>query len=214
MICDIGLSDYEYAYRLQKDLLARRKLGEIDDSIIITEHNPVFTLGRVGSIANLLVDKEILARQGIKVMRVDRGGDITCHAPGQIVIYPVIDLKSRGRDLHKYMRDLEEVAIRSLEYYGVAASRVTDKTGVWVSGRKIAAIGIGASDWVTYHGMSINIKNDLHYFSFINPCGMAGVNSVSLEAIVGRPVSMDGVKRVLVREFYRIFKTRNEILAH
>ncbi len=214
MILDLGLTDYEDAYRIQKDFVVRRKIGEIEDSLIITEHNPVFTLGRVGNIRNLLADEETLAARGIRVMRVDRGGDITCHAPGQLVIYPVIDLKRRGRDLHKYLRDLEEVCIQFLARYGLSAIRVDGMTGAWACGKKIASIGVGASDWVTYHGMSINIKNDLHFFSLINACGMSEVSAISLEAAIGRSVDMEDVKIVLVREFYRIFKAKDEILAH
>lgn len=214
MICDLGLTEYEDTYRIQKEFVTRRKLGEIEDSIIITEHNPVFTIGRVGNASNLLVDETSLASQGIKVMRVDRGGDITCHMPGQLVIYPVMDLKKRGKDLHKYLRDLEEVALQFLKRYGIIARRVEGRTGVWVEGKKIVSIGIGASDWVTYHGMSINITNDLHYFSMINACGMPDAQAISMEAILGKDIDMNEAKLVLIREFYRVFRTIEDILAH
>jgi len=214
MICDLGLTDYEHAYGVQKDLVARRKLGEIDDSIIITEHAPVFTIGRTGDIENLLVDKEELERNGISVLRVDRGGDITCHAPGQLVAYPVLDLKKRGRDLHRYMRDLEEIGIQVLMRFGIAANRQEGKTGIWAERKKIASVGIAASDWVTYHGISININNDLRYFSMINPCGMNAISAISLQALLGNEIDMDTVKMVFIREFYRVFGAKNAILAH
>lgn len=214
MICDLGLTYYEDAYRVQKDLVARRKLGEIDDSLIITEHHPVFTIGRTGNLANLLVDEAALGKAGMSVVRVDRGGDITCHAPGQLVAYPVLDLKQRGRDLHRYLRDLEEVAIRLLEKLGIRAVRIEGKTGVWTYGKKIASIGVGASDWVTYHGMSINIKNDLHYFSMINPCGSPTDCAVSVETVLGREVSMHDAKIILMREFFRVFRFTDGMLSH
>ncbi|MBP7055524.1 MAG: lipoyl(octanoyl) transferase LipB [Candidatus Omnitrophica bacterium] len=214
MICDLGLTDYEYSYRFQKEFVTRRKLGEIEDSIIITEHTPVFTIGRVGNPANLLVDENSLVAQGIKVMRVDRGGDITCHMPGQLVVYPVIDLKKRTKDLRRYLRDLEEVAINFLARFGILAVRIEGMTGVWVDGKKITSIGVGASDWVTYHGMSINIRNDLHYFSMINPCGMPQAKATSIETILSKTVDMNEAKLLLIREFYRVFSLQHERLAN
>ncbi len=214
MICDLGITEYEYSYKLQKEFVTRRKLGEIEDTLIITEHTPVFTIGRIGNAANLLVSEASLASQGIKIMRVDRGGDITCHMPGQLVIYPVIDLRRRGRDLHKYLRDLEELAIQFLKRYGIIAVRMEGRTGVWSGDGKIASIGIGASDWITYHGMSINIGNDLHFFSMINPCGIPEVKAVSVEAVLGKSVNMVEAKSLLIREFYRIFGTKEDILSH
>lgn len=214
MICDLGLTDYEDTYRIQKEFVTRRKLGEIEDSLLITEHTPVFTIGRVGNPENLLVDEASLVSKGIKFVRVDRGGDITCHMPGQLVVYPVIDLKPRGRDLHKYLRDLEEVAIKFLQRYGIMACRFEGRTGAWVGGKKIVSIGIGASDWVTYHGMSINIRNDLHYFSMINPCGMPEARAISMEAILGKDIDMNEAKLIIIREFYRVFKTSEDILSH
>lgn len=214
MITDLGLTEYRDAYRIQKDFVIRRKLGEIEDSLIITEHSPVFTIGRAGSMKNLLVDEASLLMSGIRVIRVDRGGDITCHTPGQLVAYPVIDLKKRSRDLHRYLRDLEEVGMRFLARYGIEAMRHEGRTGVWVHGKKIVSIGIGASDWVTYHGMSVNINNDLRYFSMIHPCGVPSVSAISVEALLGRPVTMNEAKAVLMREFYCVFKLPQGSLAH
>jgi lipoate-protein ligase B len=214
MISDLGLTEYADAYRIQKDFVVMRKLGEIEDSLIITEHKPVFTIGRIGNMKNLLVDEQALGKSGISVIRVDRGGDITCHAPGQLVAYPVIDLKKRGRDLHRFLRELEEVGIQLLARFGLEAVRIEGRTGVWVHGKKIVSIGVGASDWVTYHGMSININNDLHYFAMINPCGAPAVSVVSVEALLGRPVDMAEAKIILMREFFRVFKVTDKSLAH
>lgn len=214
MICDLGLTDYDAAYRVQRDLVARRRLGEIEDSLIVTEHRPVFTIGRAGDRRNLLVDDAVLSRSGIRLIRVDRGGDITCHAPGQLMAYPILDLAKRGKDLHKYLRDLEEVGIRILARCGVEACRIEGKTGVWVGKKKIVSIGVGSTNWITYHGMGINIKNDLHYYAMMNPCGMTDAPAISLEAHLGRSVDLQDVKIILMREFFRIFRISNGMFAH
>lgn len=195
MILDLGRIDFEECYRLQKDLVRRRRAGEAEDSILFAEHNEVFTIGRTGSENNLLVPYEALLQEGLKVLRIDRGGDVTFHGPGQLVVYPVIDLKGSGRDLHRHLRDLEELAIRFLKDYSIDAERVSGKTGAWVSGKKIASVGVGASGWITYHGLSININCDLRYFSMINPCGMKKVEMTSLERIKGSPAEMAEVRQ-------------------
>lgn len=212
MIVDLGLTDYETAYRSQMELVAKRKLGEVDDSVIITEHRPVFTLGRMGRKHNLLASDAALSEKGIKVLSVDRGGDITFHGPGQLVLYPIIDLKARGRDLHRYLRDLESVIISFLNTYGIIAEQLKDKTGVWVGNRKIASIGIGTSNWVTYHGASVNIDVDLDYFSMIHPCGMKDVTMTSLSAITGSAVTTREAKGRLLECFKRLFAIHQEVL--
>jgi len=190
MILDLGLTDYEDCYRIQKEFVRLRKLGEVDDSVIITEHNPVFTIGRSGSSDNLLVPESGLSELGVKVLNIDRGGDVTFHGPGQLVAYPIVDLKAAGKDLHGYLRDLEEAAIRFLNDYSVCGERIEKKTGVWVSGGKIASVGVGASNWVTFHGLSVNINCDLSFFSMINPCGMKDVEMTSLARIKGQEIEM------------------------
>lgn len=210
MIIDLGLTDYETAYRSQMELVAKRKLGEVDDSVIITEHRPVFTLGRLGRKENLLASDTALTEKGIKIVSVDRGGDITFHGPGQLVLYPIIDLKTRGRDLHRYLRDLESVIINFLNIYGVIAERVRGKTGVWVGNRKIASIGIATSNWVTYHGASVNIDVELSYFSMIHPCGMKDVTMTSLSAVTGGAVAMRSAADNLLASFRRVFTINQE----
>lgn len=195
MILDLGLIDYEEAYTAQKELVRLRKLGEIEDSFIFAEHYPVFTIGRTGRIENLLDTEERLSEKGIKVLRVDRGGDITFHGPGQLVVYPIVDLKDRGSDLHRYLRDLEEFIMELLKKYSVCGQRLPGKTGVWVEDRKIASIGIAASGWVTFHGFALNINTDLEFFSMINPCGMKHVRMTSLAQILDRKVTMIDVKK-------------------
>lgn len=211
MILDLGLIDYEEAFKIQRELVAKRALGEIEDSFLILEHPPVFTIGRSGSRANLLFDEKTLNERGIRVLDVDRGGDITFHGPGQLVVYSIIDLKNRARDLHKYLRDLEEVAISFLKRYGVAARRIEGATGVWVGNAKIASIGVAARDWITYHGLGININTDTKYFSMINPCGMKDVRVASLREILGRAVPMYEAKKNLMAEFERVFRIPDHI---
>lgn len=195
MMIDLGLIDYERAYRAQKELVARRKSGEVCDSVIFAEHYPVFTMGRAGRASSLLVDKSVLEAYGIKVLAVDRGGDMTFHGPGQLVVYPVIDLTAHGRDLHRYLRVLEEVVIRSMAKYSISADRRTGNTGAWVSGRKIASIGVAAANWITYHGVSVNVNVDLGFFSMIRPCGMDDIETTSMARILQKDVELDDVKR-------------------
>jgi len=205
MILDIGLIDYSDALKMQQELVAKRRSGQIADSILILEHPPVFTIGRSGSRDNLLVGERSLIEKGIKVLDVDRGGDITFHSPGQLVGYPIINLKERTKDLHGYLRDLEETVILFLKKYGIPGERVKGATGVWTGTKKIAFIGIAAKDWVTYHGLSININNDLDFFSMMNPCGMKNIEVTSLKNILKREVPMYEAKKVLLGEFRRVF---------
>lgn len=198
MLTDLGRIDYEECYKIQKEMVRRRRSGDIDDTILIAEHNEVFTIGRTGRMDNLLVSEETLLSGGLKVLRVDRGGDVTFHGPGQLVVYPVINLKEAGRDLHSYLRSLEEVVIRLLNDYDITGERIGGKSGVWVSGKKIASIGVGASNWVTFHGLSVNINCDLRFFSMINPCGMPGIEMTSLEVIKACRIDLNDVKSKMV----------------
>ena len=204
MILDLGLVGYEECYRIQKDMVRRRRAGEIEDTIILAEHNEVFTIGRTGQMENVLIPNDMLFSSGLKVLKVDRGGDVTFHGPGQLVAYPIIDLRDAGKDLHSYLRDLEEAAIRFLNDYGVNAVRIKEKTGVWVSGKKIASVGVGASNWVTFHGISVNINCDLKFFSMINPCGMKDTEMTSLERIKGQEIRMADAKRCMIKHFKEI----------
>ena len=193
MILDLGLIDYETAYSIQKDLVSKRRYGQIEDSIIFAEHRPIFTIGRGGK-GGYFKDTEAIRKSGARVLRVDRGGDITFHGPGQLVIYPIIDLKTRGRDIHRFLRDLEEVVIKFLREFSLPAERAQGRTGVWVYGRKIASIGIGASNWVTYHGIGLNIDCDLRFFEMIYPCGMKDARTTSIAALLNNKVTMYEVK--------------------
>jgi len=208
MIIDLGLRDYEESYKIQKELVDKRRRGDIGDSLILAEHPPIFTIGRLGRIENLLKNN------GVQVLRVDRGGDITFHGPGQLILYPIINLKENGLGLHEYMRRLESAAIYFLRQYSVEAVRSEGRTGVWVGEKKIASIGIAASSWITYHGMSINLNVDLEYFSMINPCGMKDALVTSLERIIGRKISMQDAKEKLIRILNNVINFGGKNFAH
>ena len=204
-ILDTGLKDYMEVYGLQKKLLAERIKNEIPDTLILTEHPPTFTIGRKGGRENILVSNEVLKKNRIKVYEIDRGGDITYHGPGQIVGYPIINLAEWNKDIHLYLRSLEEVIIRFLSYFKITAGRINDYTGVWVGNEKIAAIGIGVSKWTTFHGFCININPDKKHFRMITPCGITDKKVTSLDELTGEITDMRKAKQILVTEFGNCF---------
>jgi len=201
---DWGRTGYADAWKRQEELVARRNAGEAGDTLVFTEHNPVYTLGlRLGAEQNLIWDAAELARRGIEVVQTNRGGDITYHGPGQIVGYPVINLAPR-QDLHAYLRFLEQVLINSVGQLGLAADRRAGKTGIWLGPRKIAAIGVAVKRWTTFHGFALNVNTDLTPFSGIVPCGITDGTVTSMQLELGRPVDEAEVKRVLAAEFWRM----------
>jgi len=205
-VLDTGLKDYMEAYNLQKELLVKRIKNEIPDTLILTEHTPTFTIGRKGGRENLLVNEEVLEKNGIKVYEIDRGGDITYHGPGQIVGYPIMNLSEWNKDIHLYLRSLEEVIIRFLSHFKITAGRINNYTGVWVGDCKIAAIGIGVSKWTTFHGFCININPNKKHFSMITPCGIRDKSVTSLDELTGETTDIEYAKQVLVTEFGNCFK--------
>ena len=210
---DWGRTRYEDAWRRQDELVARRIAGEIGDTLVFTEHEPVFTLGlRHGAESHLVWNAEQLAREGVEVVKSNRGGDITYHGPGQIVGYPVVSLATH-RDLHAYLRFLEDVLIASIGSLGLAASRRQGLTGIWLGSKKVAAIGVAVRRWVTYHGFALNVNANLAHFQGIVPCGIsASEGSVtSMEAELGRKLDLAEVKAVLAREFWQLLP---EFLNH
>jgi lipoate-protein ligase B len=197
---------YLEALELQKKLVELRSRNCINDTLILLEHTPVFTVTREATRQNLLASPQALAAKGIAVHRTNRGGDITYHGPGQLVGYPIISLKDRGKDLHRYIRTLEEVIILVLQEYGIHGYRDSINAGVWVEGDKIAAIGIAVkSSWTTMHGFSFNISPDLSHYSFIVPCGIVGRGVTSLTKILGRPVGRKEVQGRLIHYFEEVF---------
>jgi lipoyl(octanoyl) transferase len=203
---DWGRTRYSTAWRQQESLVAQRLAGEVGDTLVFTEHEPVYTLGvRPGAAAHLVWDMAELSRRGIELVDTNRGGDITYHGPGQIVGYPIVDLKSH-QDLHAYLRFLEQVLINSLGSLGLATTRRQGKTGIWLGSRKIAAIGVAVRRWVTFHGFALNVNNDLGAFAGIVPCGITDGTVTSLDQELGRKSDPAEVKKVLATEFWIQFK--------
>ncbi|MCL5108844.1 MAG: lipoyl(octanoyl) transferase LipB [Chloroflexi bacterium] len=202
----LGLVRYKVAWDRQAELVRARKAGEIPDQLLLLEHPHVYTLGRRGETAHILLDAQGLAERGIEVFEVDRGGDVTYHGPGQLVGYPIVDLRRQGVDAHRYVRGLEETLIQALAEYGVAAGRNPGYTGVWLGEEKIAAIGVRISGGVTSHGFALNVNTDLSYFAGIVPCGIVGKGVTSLARVLGRPVPLGEVAAAVARRFAAVFE--------
>ena len=205
---DWGLTRYADAYSRQLALVKKRLEGEALDTLVFTEHHPVITIGaRFGASEHLLWDQQTLNARGIEVERSNRGGDITYHGPGQIVGYPIISLINRVKDLHLYLRELEQVVINALGNLGLAAMRREGKTGIWLENRKIAAIGVAVKRWTTYHGFAININNCLEPFAGIIPCGIDDATVTSVKTELGIEVDLNEVKHSVGVEFWKCFGT-------
>jgi len=197
-VVDLGRRAYAEVLELQRDAARARIDGSLaQDTLLLVEHHPVVTLGRSSKDAHLLADKAALAARGVELFEVERGGDVTFHGPGQLVGYPIVDLKRHKQDLHWYLRQVEEILIRALATLGIPAERVPKYTGVWTKGRKIASIGVHARDWVTWHGFALNVSTELSYFDLIVPCGIPEVQMTSVERELGRPVDMASVANVV-----------------
>jgi len=193
-ISDLGLMEYAEALALQERLIAEIAAGAVQETLLLLEHPPVYTIGSGGSGANLL-------DPAIEAIRINRGGDVTYHGPGQLVGYPLLKLGERSRDLHRYLRFLEELLILTVADFGVRAWRVPGRTGIWAADGKLAAIGVGVRRWVTMHGFALNVDADLNPFSRINPCGMAGCPVTSLARECGVEVPLVEVKKRIGERF-------------
>jgi len=200
---ELGRVDYGRALELQQQIAAGRKQGLVPDHLLLLEHPHVITLGRNGHMENLLASGEVLDRAGIAFYLTDRGGDVTYHGPGQLVGYPILDLRDWKRDVGAYVRAVEQTIIDTLADFGIAAGRIPKLTGVWVEERKIAAIGVHLSRWVTSHGFALNVSTDLSYFQYIVPCGLT--RPVTSMAALGVRAGLDQVGRRLAVHFGRIF---------
>ena len=203
----LGLVPYGEALKLQRDLVEDRRAGRIPDLLVLLQHPPVITLGVKGDggRANVLASPQRLAERGIDVSETGRGGDVTYHGPGQIVGYPILDLKPDRCDVHRYVRDLEDVMIRVCADYGVNAGRIAGLTGAWVGTEKIGAIGVRISRWITSHGFAFNVTTNLADFQLIVPCGISDRGVTSLEKATGRQLSISAVEDDVVRHFTAVF---------
>ena len=222
-VIDLGTMSYAGSLELQRAAARARISGEIaQDLLLLVEHPPVVTLGRSSKERHLVASPELLATRGVELFEVERGGDVTFHGPGQLVGYPIVDLKRHRQDLHWYLRQVEEALIVGVGELGLPGERSTGYTGVWTRGmpdespvhgtardarpiRKLASIGVHARDWVTWHGFALNVNTELSYFDLIVPCGIAGVEMTSLSRELGRPIEMAGVRDAVARAFARLF---------
>jgi lipoyl(octanoyl) transferase len=204
----LGLMAYDDALALQRELVEERRADRIPDLLLLLEHPPVITLGVRSEIAraNVVATSERLAELGIDVHETGRGGDVTYHGPGQIVGYPILDLRPDRCDVHKYVRDLEDVMIRVCAEYGVQAGRITGLTGAWVGAEKIGAIGIRISRWITSHGFAFNVSTNLDHFKLIIPCGISDRGVTSLERRTGRSIPLTEVEDAIARRFAEVFE--------
>jgi lipoyl(octanoyl) transferase len=202
----LGRVPYGEGLALQERLVAERQIGRIADQLLLLEHDPVFTLGRNARAENVLLPAEALRARGFEVFDTGRGGDVTYHGPGQLVGYPILDLSPDRRDVHRYVRDLEEVMLRTCADYGVEAGRIAGLTGAWVGREKIGAIGVRLSRWVTSHGFALNVSTDLAPFDLIVPCGIRDKGVTSLERLLGKPVALDEVMDRLLGHFAAVYE--------
>ncbi len=200
-LIDLGLVPYAEVLTLQRRLATLRTEDRLEDILLLMEHPPVITLGRAGQKAHLRVAESSLAALGIEFFEVERGGDMTYHGPGQLVGYPILNLTDHGRDVHGYLRQLEELLIMTLSDFGITAGRSPGRTGVWVGERKIASLGIHVGRWVTRHGFALNVNMDLTPFTLIVPCGIQGAQVTSMVQELSRPISIREVTAILTEHF-------------
>jgi lipoate-protein ligase B len=205
-----GLADYARTWALQQDLVARRQRGEIPDVLLLLEHPPVITCGRATKPEHLTTPRDVLTRLGFGVFDVERGGSVTYHGPGQLVGYPILDLRAYDENVVGYVRMLEESIIRTLARYGIPAARRGGFPGVWVGEEKIAAVGIAVKRRVTMHGFALNVRPNLAHFEVINPCGI-GYTPTSMEKLLGRTVLLEEVRETYAQAFEEVFGVTLEL---
>ena len=205
LVSNLGRTRYAETWELQRKLFDLRHRGLIEDVLLYTEHEHVYTIGKGGDENHLLASDDELSKDGTEVFRIDRGGDITYHGPGQVVGYPILDLNQYSPDIHKYLRHLEDMIIGMLSTYSILAGREEGMTGVWVAGEKIAAIGVKVSKWVTMHGFALNVNTDLQKFERIIPCGIFHKGVTSMQRILGKEMPLHEVEARLTESFAAIF---------
>lgn len=205
-IIDLGLINYEKAWDLQHQLWLKRVEGELPDLLLFLEHPHVITLGRRGDRSHLLVSPQVLEEMKIPIFHVERGGDVTYHGPGQLIVYPIFNLKDYGYRLIRYMDQLEGVIIQSLKDFGIEGNRDSSNRGVWVDGEKIASIGVVIKRWVSFHGFALNYRTDLSYFDLINPCGLVGKKMTSMEKILGTEIPREQLVEKISFHFKQTFE--------
>jgi lipoyl(octanoyl) transferase len=214
-ICEarwLGRVDYSTGLQLQEDAVERLRSGESSEQLLLLEHPHVFTLGRGAESENILADRDQLRDHSIEVHEIGRGGDVTYHGPGQLVGYPIINLRPDRCDVHRYVRDLEEVLIRTIGEFGVKGSRIQGLTGVWVGNEKIAAIGVRIARWITSHGFALNVNTDLSYFKMIVPCGITDKGVTSVCRLLGNNIDLREAAKTVARMFGEVFQRDTGVL--
>lgn len=206
----LGLVAYDDALELQRQLVEQRKAGAIGDQLLLLEHTPVITLGvkTRHDRSHVIATPEMLEREGVDMFESGRGGDVTYHGPGQLVGYPILDLKPDRCDVHRYVRDLEEVLIRAAAAFGIQSGRIPGLTGTWVGDHKLAAIGVRIARWVTSHGFALNVSTNLSHFDLIVPCGLTDKGVTSIVELARRPVGMGDVEASVIRAFCDVFAAK------
>jgi lipoate-protein ligase B len=205
-IIDLGLMDYEKAWELQRQLWLGRAEGELPNLLLLVEHPHVITLGRRGHRTHLKVSPEILEAMEIPIFHVERGGDITYHGPGQMVAYPILDLKDYGYRLIRYVDQLEEVILHVLRDFGIEGKKDPSNRGIWANGNKIASIGVAIKRWVSFHGFALNYETDLKYFDLMDPCGLVGKKMTSMAKILGKKIRRKELAERIIFHFKEVFK--------
>ena len=211
IVRQLGKIEYRAAYELQKELLQQRLKGQIADTLLLLEHPPTITVGKAGKLENVLVPTSELTTAGVSLILTDRGGDATYHGPGQIVGYPIIDLREYNRDAHRYVHNLEELLIRTLADYSITSERDPNHAGVWVNDEEIAALGLRIHRWITMHGFALNVNTDLSYFSLINPCGFTSKTATSMARLLGYELSTGEVTGRLLSHFADVFEVELKV---
>ncbi|MER3446448.1 MAG: octanoyltransferase [Candidatus Dadabacteria bacterium] len=204
--------DYSKGLSYQMEIHKRVSLGKYKGFLLLVEHNPVVTIGRFGDESNILISKEDMKRRGVEIWRIERGGDVTFHGPGQLVGYPIINLRDFKLGVKSYIHLLEETLIGVIDRFGIRGERIKDHTGVWIGKEKIAAIGVYVKNGITMHGFALNVNTDLKYFSFIIPCGISNMGVTSMKEILGMEIPLEKVAVAFAEEFGERFQT-NMILA-
>lgn len=206
ILIETGLSEYQEIWDLQKILFKRVTDSRDQNFLLLTEHKPVITIGKSGTEAHLVADSQSLQNRDIEVIKVDRGGDITFHGPGQLVGYPIFNLHNFKLDIHWYLRSLEQIIIDTLLQFNIKSTRVKNLTGVWIGGKKICAIGVKITRWITMHGFALNVTTDLDYFQHIIPCGIRERGVTSISEILGNNIALKDVSRYLISNFEKYFE--------
>ena len=208
-ILDLGLVEFNTAYQIQKNIVNDVKIQKTNDTLILCEHPPVITLGRRANSNNILASKELLEQEGIQIINTDRGGDVTYHGPGQLVVYPIINLEGLKKDISFFLRLLEKILIGFLTCYRISAYTKDRSTGVWAGKDKIASIGIGIRKWIAYHGLAINLNTNLSHFSFIKPCGL-NTKMTSMQKILNKSIDIKKSKLIIIDKFNFYLRAERE----